>query len=93
MKYLSVLLFFIVGLGCVNSYAQDAEKQNRISLKLYSQIMAEGTGQTNKLSIGISPAVSLETKSGHFHELELSDFSFNKENMVNIREITSLRTV
>ena len=78
MKYLSLLLFVTFSLGCVNSYAQSTEKTNKISLKLYSQVMANKS-EGSKLSLGITPAVSLATKNGNFHELQLSDILISRE--------------
>lgn len=79
MKYFCVLLLFIASLGGVKSYAQEDNKERRISLKLYSQIMIEGINPTKSISLGVAPAVNLTTKRGHFHELELSDFSYKRD--------------
>lgn len=79
MKYLLVLLLFIASLGSLKSYAQESDKGRRISLKLYNQIMVEGVNPTKSISLGITPAINLATKKGHFHELELSDFSYKRD--------------
>lgn len=79
MKYLSVLLFLVISLGSIKSYGQNNENTRKISLKLYSQIITEAINPTNRISLGISPSVSVTNQRGHFHELELIDFSFHSD--------------
>lgn len=88
MKYLCVLLLFITSLGGIKSYAQESNKERRISLKLYNQIMIEGINPTKSISLGVTPAVNLTTKKGHFHELELSDFSYKRDKNESINGVS-----
>lgn len=79
MKNISLLTLLLLLFIGVQAKAQEIGEQRKISLKLYSQIMAEKQGNRQGISLKFNPAVSLATKNGHFHELELIRFRYNRQ--------------